>query len=257
MKLYLILFVMLLAGCTAGIPKHHFVALDDSINKSIVCNMINQYNNRVLEKADILSSITFRFRGRSMTALGVTKLDGINKSFSVAVINPMAVTLFKLKILKGKLVSYYVMPQFGRGKDSLNQAARAIGSDIAHIYFERKVNPCTKTIKFDRYKVVVTRKARDYTLDVQDPREQQPLASVEDDRQSNGYLLSYVFIGNPLRLAEKSQYKDGVKLWSIDYYNYEKAGLKEMPSKIFLKNYKYGYTLDVETKQIRELKDVR
>ncbi len=230
MKNYLFFFFLLLAGCATGIPEHNFIALNNNINNASVYSMIDKYNDRVLQKATILSSINFRFRGRTMSALGITKLDGENKNFSVAGLNPMAVTLFKLKMENGKLISSYVIPRFGKGHKGLDKAAKAIGGDIARIYFDRKINPLDKSIKFDKYRIFI-RKSVD-----------------------NNNSMDYVFSGNPLRLVEKIKYQNKKKLWSVDYYNYKKINKKEIPFKIFLKNYKYGYTIDAETKKIKEEK---
>ncbi len=226
MKKFLVLFSLLLTGCTSGIPEHHFAALNNNLTKLSALSMINEYNGNVLEKANIISSITFVFRGRAMSALGITKLDGENKSFSVAGLNPMAVTLFKLKMDKGKLISSYVIPRFGGGHGGLDKASEAIGRDIARIYFNRKINPHGKPIKIDRDKIFINCHGTYY----------------------------YIFSGNPLRLIEKLKYENGKKLWSVDYYDYKKVSTKEMPFKIFFKNYKYGYTLDIETSQVKKSK---
>lgn len=229
MKIYLFLFFLLLAGCATGIPGHNFIPLNNNINNASVCRMIDKYNDSVLQKATILSSINFRFRGRTMSALGITKFDGENKNFSVAGLNPMAVTLFKLKMENGKLISSYVIPRFGKGHNGLDKAAETIGRDIARIYFNRKINPRGKSIKFDKYRIFIRKSVDSNSID-------------------------YVFSGNPVRLVEKIKYENKKKLWSVDYYDYKKINKNEIPFKIFLKNYKYGYTIDAETKQVKEEK---
>ncbi len=272
MKNFLICFISVLfifsVGCAEKIPKHELVPLYGSISsdnmvhgkdgtasmanpcfsgnratltvscRKYLLNMIDKYNDNVMEKADIISSIVFRFHGRAVSALGITKLDGANKSFSVAGLNPMAVTLFKLKMKNGKLVSSYVIPQFSGGHgvhNGLDKAARAIGRDIARIYFNRKIKYLDKSIKFDKYRVFLYRNNWNRKVGT---------------HKTDEVLSCYVFSGSPLILAEKTEYCDGIKLWSVDYYDYRKAGNKEMPFKIFFKNYKYGYTLDVEIKQV-------
>ena len=41
------------------------------------------------------------------------------------------------------------------------------------------------------------------------------------------------------------------KIWSVDYYDYRKVNKKEIAYKIFLINYKYRYTLDTKTKEVK------
>ncbi|MCK5100466.1 MAG: DUF3261 domain-containing protein [Desulfobacteraceae bacterium] len=229
MKFFLFLFSLLfLFGCTTlSVPEHNLVALNH-INEKTAYKEIYQYNNSIIQKANIINSTIFTFKGRSMTALGITKLDGENKNFSVAGFNPMGITLFKIQMENDKVISSYVIPQFGG--ENLDKAASMISKDIARIYFNRKIDLQTASLELDKYNVTINTQV-----------------------DKNDY--KYIFSGQPLKLTTKSMYKGKKKIWSVDYYDYKTVNNKtpnqEIPFKIFLKNYKYRYVLEIETKDIK------
>ncbi len=223
MKFIIIFLSLLLTGCTIGVPKHDLISLNN-LNKTTAIKEISEYNDSVMQKTNIISSITFNFRGRGMSALGITQLDTKNKNFKVAALNPMGVTLLAIKMEKGAIVSSYVMPQFEKG--GLEKAAEMIGKDIAHIYFNRKIDLQDKPLTLDKYK-----------------------ASIKFQVDNNDYR--YVFSGNPLKLMQKTMYENNKKVWSVDYYDYKNINNKEIAFKIFLKNFRYGYTLEIKSKDIK------
>ena len=223
MKNLLFFLSLVLVGCSTGIPQHNPVVLNN-LNRQMAWEQIDRYNQLILEKADIVSTITFNFRGQSLSALGITELDGENNSFSVAALSPMGMTLFKLKREKGKLISRYIMPKFG--PEDMNKTADMINNDIALVYFNRDVNVSKNAPVIDTHDVTV-------------------------HAQINHQKYRYVFSGTPLKLMQKSMLENNSKTWSVDYYDYKKIGNKEIPFKIFFKNNKYGYSIDIETKEIK------
>jgi len=223
MKFSLIFLLLFIAGCSSGIPDHYLIELN-TLDKPEAFRQIAQYNETVLKKADIVSSITFNFRGRSLSALGITELDTESNSFSVAALSPMGLTLFKLKKEKGKLISRYVMPKFG--PEDMNKTADMIGQDIEHIYFNRTLKLPGLSFFLDKYGVTL------------------------HTRVDAGEYV-YRFSGIPLKLIKKSMYENNRQIWSVDYYDYQKQADKEIPFKIFFKNYKYGYSIDIVTKEIK------
>ncbi|MFH2057485.1 MAG: DUF3261 domain-containing protein [Pseudomonadota bacterium] len=239
MKYILICLSFLIAGCSTGIPEHHRVVLNN-LNQPKAYNQINQYNQLILQKADIVSAITFNFRGRALSALGITELDSENNSFSVAALSPMGMTLFKLKREKGELVSRYIMPQFGPKEmdktAEMNKMPDMINNDIALIYFNRNLNlPESVSVPenffdMDKYGVTIHTQA---------------------NNQAGNKNYQYIFSGNPLKLIKKSMLENKTKIWSVDYYDYKNVGSKEIPYKIFFKNYTYGYTIDIQTIDIQ------
>ncbi len=72
--LYIFCSILLFSSCSVVIPDHKVDQLTNMKEKSALLE-IDQYNKLVFQKGDILSNITFKFKGRTMTALGVTKLD--------------------------------------------------------------------------------------------------------------------------------------------------------------------------------------
>ncbi len=224
MKIFSIVFLIILTGCSATIPKHHLPELND-LDPASAYSQINMYNNKVLEKPQIISSITFGFSGRSMTALGLTALDEKTNSFSVAALDPMGLTLFKLRREKGELVSKYVLPQFG--PQNMDKMAQMINRDIALVYFGRKINVDKKSLWLEKH-------------------------GVRFFKQEGDVDYEYLFGGNPLKLTKKTLLKNQRQVWSVDYYDYKKVNDKEIPFKIFFKNYKHGYTIEIETKDIKK-----
>ena len=231
MKFILVFFTCLFfLGC-AGIPvpKHNLAPLNN-VNEITARKEISQYNTSIIQKANIINSTTFTFKGRTMSALGITKIDSENKNFSVAGFNPMGITLFKIKMENDKVVSSYVIPQFGG--NNLDKVADMISKDIARIYFNRKIDPKNKSLTLENDKV-----------------------SLMTQINKNDY--QYIFRGSPLKLATKEMYENNKKIWSIDYYDYKKTNPNtsdlQIPFTIFLKNYKYGYVLEIDTKEIKQL----
>ncbi len=226
MKKFLIFSIafLFLTGCSnIKIPNHNLTQLDH-LNEIIIKNQIDQYNNAVIQKANIINSIVFKFRGKNMAAIGMTKLDSKNKNFSVAGFSPMGLTLFKLKIKGDKLISSYVIPEFG--SNNLKKAADMISKDIARIYFDRKINIQKSLFLIDQ-------------------------CSVTTDIIRNNKRFEYIFTGKPLKLTTKIMYKNKKKIWSVDYYDYKSVKNLQIPFRIFLKHYQYNYSLNIETKKIK------
>ncbi len=235
MKFMIIFFSLLfMAGCTTmNAPEHKFTALS-TINEITAHQQINQYNNLVLQKANIINSTIFTFRGRTLSAFGITKIDTQKKNFSVAGFNPMGITLFQIQIENDRVISSHVIPQFGA--QNLDKAADMIIKDIAHIYFNRKIDLQNKSLEFNEYNITI-------------------------NRQVDKKKYKYIFGGTPLKLTTKVMYENKRKIWSVDYYDYKTVGSsidgKEIPFKIFFKNYKYGYVLEINTKEIKAAKQVK
>jgi outer membrane biogenesis lipoprotein LolB len=229
-KIFLFIICLMLSSCSVVIPKHGLVELSN-IDKNRALFEIDQYNTRVLQKADIQSNIIFNFRGRTMNALGLTSIDENSNAYKVAALNPMGVTLFQLNVKDNKIISSYIIPQFTPGEkkqstEKADKAANMISKDISHVYFNRIINTEKDLIKLNKYNVVINTKTQD-----------------------NEYF-KYIFTGKPLRLSTKIKFKNAKKTWSVDYYKYETTGQKEMPFKVILQNHKYGYTLEIETNKV-------
>ncbi|GEM_PF-6225785 len=229
--LKLILMFLILPSCTGAIPDHNLIPMNLTSLESIKSG-INLYNKRIIKKADILSNITFKYHGRSMSVLGITSINEENRAYNVAALNPMGVTVFQLKVKDDKIVSSYIIPMFTQGKNMKNnrnnadKAARMISSDIACIYFNRSVNQELLDIRHRKNRIV--------------------LKSILKENQ----YYKYIFAGRPLRLITKIKYKNSRKIWSVDYYDYQKKDIFLMPFKIILRNHEYGYRLEIQTKKV-------
>ena len=226
--LFIFLITLLLSSCSVVIPEHKLIQLNNTDKRSSLIE-INQYNNKVLQKTNILSNITFKFKGRTMTALGITKIDEKNSAYKVAALSPMGITIFQLEVKDDKIVSSYIIPKLNPDsdstidKDEADKAAKMISKDIAHIYFNRIIDIEKNSVILNKYKVAINTKTE------------------------NNKYLKYIFTGKPLKLATKIKYENKKKLWSVNYYNYQNTGLKEMPFKIIFQNHIYGYMLEIET----------
>ena len=170
-------------------PDHNLV-LPDIIDIESAKKEINHYNNLCLQETNIFNSITFGFRGKKMSALGITALDSKNHSFAVAGLSPMGLTLFKIKMENNEIVSSYVIPKFGG--DDLTKAADMISQDIGNIYFNRildisHIKDINKNlIAIDKYGVTIKTKV-------------------------NNKDYKYTFSGTPLKLITKSMYENKKK----------------------------------------------
>ncbi|MCK5541330.1 MAG: DUF3261 domain-containing protein [Desulfobacterales bacterium] len=223
MRLLIIIFSLLLSSCSTFIPKHDLVLLNN-MNQVSAAFEINQYNDSLIQKAQIISTTIFNFKGRKMTALGATEIDEKQQTYKVAALNPMGLTLFQIKVANNIIVSSYVIPQFG--ENNADKAAEMISKDIAYIYFNRNVDVKKNSINLDKYKATT---------------------NVKIDNDSH---YKYIFSGKPLKLTTKSKYENNKKTWSVNYYDYQKTGNGEMPFRIIFQNHKYGYMLETVTKKI-------
>jgi len=229
--LFFSVICLVLSACSYVIPEHQLVDIH-SLDEQTALSEISNYNNKILLKANLQSNIVFKFRGRTMTALGLTNLDEKNKSYQVAALNPMGITLFQLNVKNNQVLSSYIIPQFTPGeknngnKDKADKAAEMISKDIAHIYFNRTLDTLKNSIQFNKYDIT-------FTSDVQDNQ-----------------FYKYIFSGNPLKLSTKIKFENKKKVWSTDYYQYTDTELKEMPFKIIFQNHKYGYLLEIDTNKI-------
>ena len=219
-----ILFSALLCmtGCSASVPEHTG-PLPENMAVGRVCREIQNYNTKISGPVELINSVRFNFRGRSFVAVGPLRLDGPDNAFSMAAVNPMGMTLFRIRMKNGRLVTSSMIPELGKFKE----AADAVAKDIERIYFNRDADLSRAVLKPGKHGVVLQ-------------------TGTEDTGR-----YEYRFGKSPLVLLAKIYYENGRKVWSADYYNYRDHKGKLFPMRAFFKHYRHGYTLDINTKRIK------
>ncbi|MCF8044636.1 MAG: DUF3261 domain-containing protein [Desulfarculaceae bacterium] len=223
MRRSILLFAVLcVAGCTAAAPEHRGVPPED-MAVGRICREIRDYNTKISGSVELINSVRFNFRGRSFTAIGPLRLDEPGNGFSMAAVNPMGMTLFRIRMKNGELVTSEMIPEFKKFK----QAADTVSKDIERIYFNREIDLSKAVRRPEKDGVVLESRGKDTKR------------------------CEYRFGRVPLVLLTKTCYKNGRKIWSADYYNYREYNGGLFPMKTFFKQYRHGYTLDIDTKRIK------
>lgn len=169
----------------------------------------------------LVNTISFQYRHKSLSAIGYSAVDTEKKSFSVTAVNPMGITLFALTGDADHAEFNFVLAEFNRQADF----AGAIADDIRRIYFDLVPAPKAEVQK-RKYEIVF----------------RQPSA-----RGS----LEYIFAGADNVLIEKHYYEKKRRVWSVFYYEYLQKNEKLYPAGIILKHHKYKYKLILRLKEIR------
>lgn len=213
--------VLLLLFFFSGCAGHKFIPVElVPLNVIDPVKVLEYSSVKVPSEFVLLNSIVFSYYGRKMSALGYTKINRANESFSVAALNPVGIKLFELSYAEGKLVTHYVMDELLKH----GNASGAIGEDVAKIYFN--------LAPIDNFAI----KQKKKTFEVK-----QPLGS--------GYI-KYVYGGIDSVLIEKSFYKNDKRQWQVKYYDYKKVNGKLLSFGIILKHDIYKYKLYIKTKEV-------
>jgi len=219
--IFFIFFVFIFLGCAANEnrPGYKSIALVPVkiIEKE---NLISNVENMFATDFDLLNSIIFSFHGHEIAAMGYTEVDRKNKSFSVAAISPIGLKLFEMSFSDGKLDTHYVIEHLLKHGD----AAKAIGNDIARIYFN--IVPKGESEFFIN--------ENNYEL---------------KENVENGFI-KYVYGGTQSLLIKKGFYVKNKLQWEVNYFNYKKINDKILPFGIIFNNKLYKYKLYILTKQI-------
>lgn len=218
----IVFLILVFAGCALPVSQHNFV-LPDGMDAKKAALLIKVNSENTLTGGNILNTLTFYFGPKAMTAIGPTGFDESSRKIAVAAIDPVGVTLFRLVSRNDQMVSSFVMPGFSPADGQ--QMAQQVIADIGHIYFDRAVTPFAEDL---------------YLMDDR---------ILFEKRIDNKDLL-YTFTGPELMLAGKSLSDDAGEIWSVAYDDYRKVENQWLPFKIVFKHYKYGYTIEIRTKEI-------
>jgi len=219
--IFFIIFVFIFLGCAGNNIRPGYEPITLVPVKIIEKeNLISNVENRFATDFDLLNSIIFSFHGHEMAAIGYTEVDRKIKKFSVAALSPVGLKLFEMSFSDGKLDTHYVIEQLLKHGD----AAKAIGNDIARIYFN--------IVPKNESEFIINEKS--YEL---------------KEKVENGFI-KYVYGGTEPVLIKKGFYVKNKLQWEVNYFNYEKINNKTLPFGIIFNNKLYKYKLYVLTKQI-------
>ncbi len=169
----------------------------------------------------IISTITFEYRGQSMSFIGYSDIDTEEKTFTVAGINQVGIKLFEITGYGDKTELRFAIEEVTKK----GNFAEAVAGDIRKIYFDR--------LPSDRAKIYKKKNAAVF---------------VQDEPEG---IIEYTFAGPGNLLVQKRFIVDNQAVWSVNYYEYRIENGKLHPAGIILENIKYGYKLTMRLKEIR------
>jgi len=213
-----VLFVLCCVGCS-NLPfqKVSYVTLEE-VNPAV---MREQFALSLPQQFQLVNTILFQYNRYSTSAIGYTSVDNYKKAFTVVCLNPLGIKLFELSEVGGNLVHKFALGEFAQH----GNFAQVVADDIKRIYFNR-VPVATAEVNKKKYKIIF----------------KQPTGSG---------MIKFVFAGKDNVLIEKCYYEGRRKVWSVFYYEYQFKKGKLYPLGIILKNYQFGYQLEVVLKEIK------
>ena len=169
----------------------------------------------------LVSSIVFKYRFRSMSAIGLIDADIARDRFTVACINQMGVKLFEVAVNGDEFQCNFAIEQLTEKGD----LPRAVADDIKRIYFDRVPGPDVE-IQKKKHEIIF----------------KQP---VEAGR------LEYVFAGDDNMLVEKRRFEGRRIIWTVSYYEYFMENGKLHPAGIILNHHEHNYRLIAKAIEVR------
>lgn len=215
---YLIIFVVLFIGCSRLPFKQVELVPVVDINPK---EAINKFDDLLPDKFTIIDTIVFKYRGRTITGIGYTKVDIINDNFKTVCLNPAGVKIFEIQSSGEEIITNFVVNKL----NELGDVSGKVAKDMRRIYFNRV--PFGKTTVVKKNKKIIF-----------------------SQRRKQGFL-KYIFGGVDGLLIEKKYYEKNKPIWSVSYYQWEKYQGKFYSLGIVFKNYKYDYQLISRVKEIR------
>lgn len=216
-RIALLLAAVLLAGC-ATVPFRETPPVEMAAVEPQ--QLLAQYREALPEHFQLLTSVVFDYRWRSITGIGMVEIDRGSQTFRIVCLNPLGVKLFELSGDAQTTEAQFVMPQLlERG----GEFPTTVGNDLRRVYFD--VIPAASARITRRRHAIAFR---------------QPAGSGE---------LEYLFAGAGGDLVEKRYYEEDDLIWKVSYYEYREENGKRTPQGIILVNQRYGYRLTVRVKE--------
>jgi hypothetical protein len=166
----------------------------------------------------IVNSVVFQFHGFRFSSLGYVAVDSAARSFAIAGMNPAGVKLFEITGTNDQVTSRFMIEGFPHEA----ALAAAIGQAIREMYFDL-VPPADADARPGRDALVFR------------------TAGVE-----------YIFGGADGNLVEKRFRRGWRCRRRIGFYDYRRQDGKLYPGEVVLFDRRYGYSLIVRLKEIRD-----
>ncbi|MFC1890000.1 DUF3261 domain-containing protein [Thermodesulfobacteriota bacterium] len=183
---------------------------------------IREHAERSLpERFATLSSIVFKYRMHSTTALGYTEVNCPEDSFSVVALSPTGIKLFELSAKGDQIETHYVMEELLEHGD----LPATVAGDIRKIFFHR--NPSPSAVSRKDVSTVTFRENRE-----------------------DGCLTEYILGGSNPALIKKRLYENNDLVWTVTYHEYRDHNGRLYPAGIVLKHHQYKYQLIIRLKEI-------
>jgi hypothetical protein len=173
------------------------------------------------ERFQIISTISFDYKGRFVSFIGYSDIDTKEKKFIVAGLNQVGIKLFEIKGDEDKTELRFAIEEFTKK----GNFAEAVAGDIRKIYFDRLPSESSKIY-----------------------RKKNEIVFVQNEPDG---IIEFVFSGPGGLLTEKRHIADNRNVWRVNYYEYRNENGKLHPAGIILENIKYGYELTMRLKEIR------
>lgn len=207
-----------LTGC-AGIPFQKAERVP--IGKIEPSEVKEHFALMIPKKFQIIDTLVFEYKGGSLSFIGYSDIDALEKTFTVVGLNQVGIKLFEITGDNEKTDLGFAVEEFTKQ----GNIAEAVAGDIKKVYFDRVPGDGAKASR-GKYEIV-------FSLN------------------ENGSTIEHVFSGADGFLVEKRCTVDDIAVWSVYYYEYRIENGKLYPAGIILENYKYDYRLVIRLKEIR------
>jgi hypothetical protein len=216
----MILAVLLLAagGCSpVPFKEPARVSLDAVEPRSLV----ERFQANAPVGFQLLNTVVFEYNWRTFSSVGYLDIDGQNRAFKLALLNPLGVKLLELSGDENGAAASFAIADFSRYGD----IASVIAGDVRRIYFDLVPAP--------------------------DARVWKRKCSIRFRQPSGAGMLEYVYAGIDGDLIEKNYYDDEGIAWQAAFYEYREERGKRHPQGIIFRHFNYGYRLIVRQKELR------
>lgn len=213
-----VIILLHLTGC-AGIPFQKAERVP--IGKIEPGEVKEQFALRLPEKFRIINSMVFEYKGGTLSFIGYSDIDTLEKTFTVVGLTQFGIKLLELTGNNDKTELKFAIEEFTKRENF----AETVAGDIKKIYFDRLPGAGAKASR-EKYETVFA-------------------------RDENGATIEHVFAGAGNLLVEKRCTVDNIAVWSVNYYEYRIENGKLYPAGIILENHKYDYRLILRLKEIR------
>ena len=166
-------------------------------------------------KYRVANSAVFHIRGRQMTGVGYVAVDEPERSFAVACMSPIGITLFEISATNDAVKCNLAVT----GVPHREAFARVVAADVRDVYFD--LVPAAAAEAKRKKDSIVFR------------------------RDGSGGRIEHIFAGADWRLVEKRSGRRRIR-----YYDYVEKDGQLFPKGIVLDNRKYRYRLVLRLKEI-------